>query len=190
MGDSLEGVQSSAAESEEGRKKVACISTAQVLGLWEQRLAATVRRRLPMASQGSPGNASRLFTTIVRKEKEKDWNNSGDLSLSMQEVIKGLLGQDKWVWRFRAVYNLPKKERQKLAKQKGREAYYAKNWAQDRVGIMTFKRCIYVPTGGGLRSEIIRTNHHLPWVGPFGIRRTLDLVSRKYYWLGMRRDVI
>ncbi len=55
---------------------------------------------------------------------------------------------------------------------------------------MTFKRCIYVPTGGGLQSEIIRTNHDLPWAGHFGVRRTLDLVSQKYYWLGMRRDVI
>jgi hypothetical protein len=29
------------------------------------------------------------------------------------------------------VYNLLKMERQELAKQKGREAYYAKDWAQD-----------------------------------------------------------
>ncbi len=57
----------------------------------------------------------------------------------MREVIKGLLGQDESVRRFRAVYNLPKKERQELAKQKGREAYYAKDWAQDRDGIMTFE---------------------------------------------------
>ncbi len=55
---------------------------------------------------------------------------------------------------------------------------------------MTFKRCIYIPTGGSLRSEIICTNHDLPWAGHFRVRRTLDLVTRKYYWLGMRRDVI
>jgi hypothetical protein len=30
---------------------------------------------------------------------------------------------------FRAVYNLLKKERQELAKQKSREAYYANDWA-------------------------------------------------------------
>ncbi len=45
----------------------------------------------------------------------------------MREVIKSLLGQDESVRRFRAVYNLPKKERHELAKQKGREAYYAKD---------------------------------------------------------------
>ncbi len=64
-GDSRESAQSSPAESEEGREEVARISTAQLLRPWEQRLAATVRRQLPMASQGSPGNACRLFATVV-----------------------------------------------------------------------------------------------------------------------------
>ncbi len=68
-----------------------------------------------------------------------------------------------------------------LAKQKGREAYYAKDSAQHWDGIVTFKRRTYVSTGGGLRSEIIRFNHDLPSAGNFGVRRTLDLVSRKYY---------
>ncbi len=105
-------------------------------------------------------------------------------------MIKGLLGQGESVRRFCVVYNLPKKERHELAKQKSREAYYAKDWAQNQDGIVTFKRCTYVPTGDGLRSEIIRTNHDLPWAGHFRVRRTLDLVSRKYYWPGMRQDVI
>ncbi len=46
-----------------------------------------------MASQGSLRNVSRLFATVVRQEE--DWNDSGDLSPSMREVIKGLLGQDE-----------------------------------------------------------------------------------------------
>jgi hypothetical protein len=108
----------------------------------------------------------------------------------MREVIKGLLGQDGVVRQFRAVFNLPKKERRERAKQKGREAYYVKDWGQDWDGIVTFKDCIYVPTGGGLRTEIIRTNHDLPWAGHFGVQRMLDLVLQKYYWPGMRRDII
>jgi hypothetical protein len=43
---------------------------------------------------------------------------------------------------FHAVYNLLKKERQELAWQKGREAYYANDWAQERDRIVIFKRCI------------------------------------------------
>jgi hypothetical protein len=60
------------------------------------------------------------------------------------------------------MYNLQMKERQELAKQKGREAYHVKDWAQNRDGIVTFKRCVYVPTEGGLRLEIITSNHDLP----------------------------
>ncbi len=88
------------------------------------------------------------------------------------------------------MYNLPKKERQELAKQKCREAYYAKDWAKERDGNVAFKRCTYVPTVGGLRSEIIKTNHYLPWAGHFGVCKILNFVSRKYYRPGMRQDVI
>ncbi len=77
--DSPEGARCSAAESEKGCEEVAHISMAQLLGPWEQRLAATVRYRLPMATQGSPGNANRLFTTVIGQEEEKDQNNSKDL---------------------------------------------------------------------------------------------------------------
>jgi hypothetical protein len=87
---------------------MARIRTAQLLGPWEQQLAATVHRRLPMASLGYPGYASRLFATVV--QQEKDWNDSKNLSASMREVIKGLLSQDKSVRCFCTVYNLPKKE--------------------------------------------------------------------------------
>jgi hypothetical protein len=48
-----------------------------------------------MASQGSLGNASRLFATIVRQKEDRQ--SSGDLSPSIREVIKGLLGQDESV---------------------------------------------------------------------------------------------
>ncbi len=108
----------------------------------------------------------------------------------MQELMKGLLGQDKIARCFRTVYNLPKEERKELAKQQGRNAYYARNWAQDQEGIVIFKGFTYVPNVSGLQTEVIKTNHDLPWAGHYGVRRTLDLVARKYFWPGMRRDVI
>ncbi len=112
-----------------------------------------------MASQRIPSNACGLFVTVIRQEK--DWEDSRDFLASMWEVIKGLLGQDKLEQCFRTVYDLPKKEQQELAKRKGKEAHYAKDWAEERNGILTFKRYIYVPTGGGLWFEIIKTNHDL-----------------------------
>jgi hypothetical protein len=146
-----------------------------------------VAGRLPVAAQGSPRNAHRLLATLIREEEAE---GEKDLSPSMREVIKGLLGQDETVRRFRAIYNRPKKEREELAKQEGRDAYYARDWAQDREGIVTFRGFTYVPNVGGLRAEVIMTNHDLPWAGHYGVRRTLDLVARKYFWPGMRRDVI
>jgi hypothetical protein len=47
-----------------------------------------------------------------------------------------------------------------------------------------------MPNVGGLQTEVIKTNYHLPWAGLYGVQRTLDLVVRKYFWPGMRRDVI
>ncbi len=60
------------------------------------------------------------------------------------------------------MYNLLKNERQELAKQKSREAYSAKEWNQDQNVVVTFKRCIYAPTRGGLWLEIIKANLDLP----------------------------
>jgi uncharacterized protein YoaH (UPF0181 family) len=71
---SQESAQSSARESEEGQEKVACISTAQVLRPWEQRLAVTARSRLLMVSQSSLGNACRLVATVIRQDEEEDMN--------------------------------------------------------------------------------------------------------------------
>ncbi len=47
---SIEDAHSSTGALEEGREEVTRISTAQLLGPWEQRLAATVCSLLPMAS--------------------------------------------------------------------------------------------------------------------------------------------
>ncbi len=52
-------------ESDEDCEEVVRICSAQLLEPWEQRLAATVRRRLPTAFHGSPSNAYRLFATVI-----------------------------------------------------------------------------------------------------------------------------
>ncbi len=54
---------------------------------------------------------------------------------------------------------------------------------------MTFKVFTYVPNISGLRNEVIKTNYDLPWVGHYRVRMTLDLIARKYFWLGIRRHV-
>jgi hypothetical protein len=48
---------------------------------------------------------------------------------------------------------------------------------------------LYVLTAEKSRTEVLRRYHDNPIVGHFGAKRTLELVSRKYYWLGMSHEV-
>jgi hypothetical protein len=47
----------------------------------------------------------------------------------------------------------------------------------------------YVPLDVGFRSELLRCHHDDPVAGHFGFSRTFELLSRKYFWFGMRADV-
>jgi hypothetical protein len=79
---------------------------------------------------------------------------------------------------------------QYTAKQQGRDAYYARDWAQDWEEIVAFKGFTYAPYVSGLRTKVINTNRDLPWAGDYGVQRTLDLVTRMYFWQGIRTDAI
>jgi transposase InsO family protein len=48
---------------------------------------------------------------------------------------------------------------------------------------------IIVPDDVSLRSEIIRLTHDAPHAGHPGIEKTLDLVKRNYYWVGITKDI-
>ena len=50
-----------------------------------------------------------------------------------------------------------------------------------------FQRLPYIPEI--IRSEVISCHHDDPLAGHFGIAKTRELVSRKYYWPSIRRDV-
>ncbi len=47
-----------------------------------------------------------------------------------------------------------------------------------------------MPNVGSLQTEVIKANHNLPWASHYQVRSTLNLVTRKYFWLGMCQDVI
>jgi transposase InsO family protein len=47
----------------------------------------------------------------------------------------------------------------------------------------------YVPLDVGFRAELLRCYHDDPVAGHFGFSRMLELLSRKYFWFGMRADV-
>ncbi len=48
---------------------------------------------------------------------------------------------------------------------------------------------VVVPRSAALRQRIIREHHDVPWAGHRGVTKTLELVSRLFWWDGMRKDV-
>ena len=48
---------------------------------------------------------------------------------------------------------------------------------------------LYVPSGGGLRNELLKDTHDPKWAGHPGAERMLALLSRSYYWPKMDQDV-
>ena len=62
-------------------------------------------------------------------------------------------------------------------------------WAVDDDDLLRYKGALYVPESPAVREEILGVNYDDPHAGHFGFYRTLELVRRKYYWLGMRNDI-
>jgi hypothetical protein len=56
-------------------------------------------------------------------------------------------------------------------------------------GLLLYQQRIYVPDSEQLKSSIVQQNHDNPAVGHPGRARTFEILSRNYYWPGMRRFV-
>ena len=55
--------------------------------------------------------------------------------------------------------------------------------------IVTFQDRIYIPKDDALRGEVIRAHHDHPSAGHPGHYKTLELVSRNYYWPSTSREI-
>ena len=56
-------------------------------------------------------------------------------------------------------------------------------------GLLCRRGKIVIPDVAALRRELLRIHHDDPLSGHFGHRRTLELLSRHYYWKSMQEDV-
>ncbi|KAF8755226.1 hypothetical protein RHS01_05545 [Rhizoctonia solani] len=59
---------------------------------------------------------------------------------------------------------------------------------QMEAGLLFYQGRIVVPDTGTLRTDLLRIFHNSPLAGHPGRQRTLELVSRNYYWPGIRAD--
>jgi hypothetical protein len=56
-------------------------------------------------------------------------------------------------------------------------------------GLLHYQGLLYIPDDAAIKLEILRTNHDVPSAGHPGRARTLELLSRNYYWPQMRKYV-
>ena len=56
-------------------------------------------------------------------------------------------------------------------------------------GLLLFRGCIYVPKDVTLRRDIVQMHHDAPAAGHPGRAKTLELVSRNYWWPGMTKFI-
>jgi len=57
----------------------------------------------------------------------------------------------------------------------------------DNEGFLLFNNLIYVPMN--LRTRILESHHDSVTAGHFGVRKTLDLINRNFWWPNLRADV-
>ena len=51
------------------------------------------------------------------------------------------------------------------------------------------ERKVYIPKDEELRAEVVQLHHNAPAVGHGGRWKTVEFVTRNYWWLGVTRDV-
>ena len=62
-------------------------------------------------------------------------------------------------------------------------------WQIGRDGILRYNGRVYVPSVTAIKSTILQVNHDEPQGGHQGVRRTSDIIHRKYYWQGMTQGI-
>ncbi|QRW27801.1 Transposon Tf2-7 polyprotein [Rhizoctonia solani] len=63
-----------------------------------------------------------------------------------------------------------------------------KGWSLDN-GLLYYHQCIYVPNEPEIRRLVLESRHDNPSTGHPGQWRTMELLSRHYYWSGMKQSV-
>jgi hypothetical protein len=70
-----------------------------------------------------------------------------------------------------------------------RDPQFTSAFESDDEGLWWFHNKIVVPQREELRTHIIREHHDVPWAGHRGVAKTLELVSRQFWWSTLRADV-
>ena len=66
---------------------------------------------------------------------------------------------------------------------------FTSEFVRDDEGVWWLHNKVVVPAAPDLRTRIIREHHDVPWAGHRGVARTVELVSRQFWWRTLRGDV-
>lgn len=73
--------------------------------------------------------------------------------------------------------------------QKFQDREYIQRFSEGRNGLYMYNGRIAIPNNSQLREEIISLHHDSVWAGHRGVRKTLKLVERYYWWDSLAADV-
>lgn len=62
-----------------------------------------------------------------------------------------------------------------------------RNFSRSSTGLLQFKDHLYVPRDKGIQQALLQRYHNHPLAGHFGAAKTFELLSRSYFWPGLRR---
>ena len=94
-------------------------------------------------------------------------------------TISTLVDED-WTTRIRQQYDRDTVAKEQLEQPKG-------DFTKSPQGLLLFQKRVYIPTK--LREELVKEWHELPAHGHQGVRKTLERISRNYYFPGIRKVV-
>ena len=111
----------------------------------------------------------------VTIEPETAYQESGE---TLIELLLKLQGSDPFVQQ-RRYERFPKPT----------AAGAIKTWELDATRLLRHRNAVYVPDEPAVKAELLQANHDDPLGGHFSASKTLEILQRKYFWHGMRKDV-
>ena len=64
------------------------------------------------------------------------------------------------------------------------------DFTQNQKGLICYKNRLYIPNVESLKREIMDEYHKQPYAGHPGYQKMLTALKKKFFWPGMKRDVV
>lgn len=134
---------------------------------------------------------SRRFDTSKEKQQQSLFKE-GQLLMASESALslESRLSEDTdFLQQIRSAQAKDKYASQILSDTASSSSSSHSNYSVASNGLLLFKNLVFVPNSNTIKLEILRQFHDSPSAGHFGVKRTLELVSRNYFWPRMFRYI-